>query len=114
MVAIRFCAVGGALVLAVSPALVHAASKEAQELLALRERRAPLECELTKLYREVGAAHQAGDDARVQALTARMHEVDDRLSVDRARVERLTRRVQGTPDHQLILKQQLRLDKACK
>lgn len=104
----------GLLILSASPMLAHAVSKDAQELMALREKRAPLECELTRLYREVGLAHKAGDEAKVKALTQQMHVVDDKLRVDSARVEQLTRRVRNTPDHKAILDQQIKLDKACK
>jgi hypothetical protein len=114
MIAARVCILVAALVLPAAPALVHAASKDAQELMALREKRAPLECELTRLYREVRAAHKAGDLAKVKALTARMHEVDDKLRADGPRVGQLMRRVRNSPDHKAILEQQVKFDKACK
>jgi hypothetical protein len=59
-------------------------------------------------------AHKAGDESKVKALTQKMHVVDDKLRVDSARVEQLTRRVRNTPDHKAILDQQIKLDKACK
>jgi len=114
VIAARVCLLVSALILSAIPPLVHAASKEAQELMALREKRAPLECELTRLYREVRAAHKAGDQAKVETLTKRMHEVDDRLRADSPRVEELTRRVRNSPDHRAVLEQQIKLDKACK
>lgn len=104
----------GVLILSATPTLVHAVSKEAQQLMALREKRAPLECELTRLYREVRAARKTGDQAKVETLTKRMHEVDDKLRADSPKVEQLTRRVRNSPDHKVILEQQIKLDKACK
>ena len=113
MVAARACTFVAVLILSATPTLVHAVSKDAQELMALREKRAPLECELTKLYREARAARKKGDQARVKALTKRMHEVDDKLRVDSPRVEQLIRRVRNSPDHKAILEQQVKFDKTC-
>jgi hypothetical protein len=104
----------GVLVMFVILPVAQAVSKDAQELMALRQKRAPLECELAKLYREVGVADKAGDKAKVKVLTQQMHAVDDKLSADSARVEQLTKRVRNTPDHKAILEQQIKLDKACK
>jgi hypothetical protein len=104
----------GIFMISVALPVAQAVSKDAQELIALRQKRAPLECELTRLYREVGVADKAGDKAKVKALTQQMHAVDDKLSVDSARVEQLTKRVRNTSDHKAILEQQIKLDKACK
>jgi hypothetical protein len=114
MVAARACMVLVVLILSAIPGLVHAASKDAQELMALREKRAPLECQMTKLYIQVRAAQKAGDQAKVEVLVKQMHEVDDKLRVDRPRVEQLMQRVRNTPDHKAILEQQVKFDKACK
>jgi len=94
--------------------VAHAASKDAQELITLMQKRAPQECELTRLYRELAVANKAGDQAKAKALTKQMHLVDDKLRPDNAKVQELTKRVRNTPDHKAILEQQLKSDKACK
>jgi hypothetical protein len=94
--------------------VAQAVSKDAQELMALMQKRAPLECELTRLYKEVGVAGKAGDQAKVKALTQQMHVVDDKLSADSVRVQQLNKRVRNSQDHKAILEQQIKLDKACK
>jgi hypothetical protein len=104
----------GALIMFVVLPVAQAVSKDAQELMALMQKRAPLECELTRLYKEVAVADKAGEKDKVKALTKQMHAVDDKLRPDSARVQELTKRVLNTPDHKAILEQQLKLDKACK
>lgn len=102
----------GALVMAVIlPA--HAVSKDAQELMTLRKKHAPVNCEMTKLYLQLGAARDAKDQARVQVLTERMQALDKTLSVDSARMLELRKRVRQSPDYPAILQQQVEFDKAC-
>ena len=103
-----------ALFLSGAPAPVYAVSKDAQELMALREKYAPVNCELTKLSRQRSAAHAAKDKDKEQALTERMHALDKQMSADSARMEELRKRVRGTPDYPAIRDQQLKFDKACK
>jgi uncharacterized coiled-coil DUF342 family protein len=103
----------GALTITLIQPVAHAVSKEAQELMKLREKYAPVNCELTKLYRQRDAAHKAGDKAKVRELTARMQELDKKLSPDQARMAELRKRVRGTPDYPVILQQQVKFDKAC-
>jgi uncharacterized membrane protein (DUF106 family) len=113
MVDTRACMFLVVLILSAIPGLAQAVSKDAQELMALREKRAPLECKMTKLYSQVRAAQKAGDRAKVEALMKQMHEVDDKLRADSPRVAQLMRRVRNTPDHKAILEQQVKFDKAC-
>lgn len=103
----------GALVMSVILPVAHAVSKEAQELMTLRAKHAPTNCELTKLYRQLGEARKAKDQAKVQALTERMQALDKKLSVDAARMEALRKRVRQSPDYQAILEQQIEFDKVC-
>ena len=103
----------GALVMSVILPVAHAVSKEAQELMTLRAKHAPTNCELTKLYRQLGEARKAKDQAKVQALTERMQALDKKLSVDSARMEALRKRVRQSPDYQAILEQQIEFDKVC-
>jgi mevalonate kinase len=114
MITPRFCTLICLTALFAAPTLAQAVSKDAQELMALREKRAPLECQMTKLYSQVRAAQKAGDQAKVETLVKQMHEVDDKLRADRPKLDQLMQRVRNTPDHKLILEQQVKFDKACK
>jgi Skp family chaperone for outer membrane proteins len=96
-----------------SPSVAQAVSKEAQELMALREKHAPVNCELTKLYRQLGEARQAKNDAKARALTEQMQTLDKKLSVDKARMEELRKKIRNTPDYPAILEQQVKFDKEC-
>jgi len=93
--------------------LAHAVSKEAQELMTLREKHAPVNCEMTKLYRQLGEARKAKDQVKVQSLTERMQALDKQLSVDSARMEELRKRIRQSPDYPEIMQQQLEFDKVC-
>ena len=104
----------GALLLSGVSVPVHAVSKEAQELMALREKHAPVNCELTKLSRQQNEALAAKNEARVRELTERMQALDKQVSPDKARMEELRKRVRGTPDYPAIMEQQLKFDRACK
>jgi len=104
----------GALILSGVSVAALAVSKDAQELMALRKKQAPLMCEMTKLYRQLRAAQQAGDQAKAKSLTEKMHAVDNKLAADKPRLEQLSGRVRHTPDHKAILEQQVKFDKACK
>lgn len=103
----------GVLVMSIVPPAAHALGKDAQELMTLRKKHAPLNCEMTKLYRQLGEARKAKDQARVQSLTERMQALDKKLSVDRARMVELRRRARNSPDYPAILQQQIDFDKAC-
>ena len=103
----------GALVMSLITPVAHAVSKEAQELMKLREKHAPVNCELTKLYRQLGEARQAKDDAKARALTEQMQTLDKKLSVDKARMEELRKKIRNTPDYPAILEQQVKFDKEC-
>ena len=102
-----------ALVLFAAPPLAHAVSKEAQELMALREKHASTYCELTKLFKQLGDARKAKDEAKVQSVTERMRALEKKLSVDSARMEELRKSVRQTPDYRLLLEQQIKFDEAC-
>jgi hypothetical protein len=102
-----------ALALSATLPVAYAVSKDAQELMTLREKHAPGNCEMTKLYRQLGEARQAKDQARVQALTERMQALDKTLSVDSARMMELRKHVRQSPDYPAILQQQIEFDKAC-
>lgn len=103
----------GALVMAVILPAAHAVSKDAQELMTLRKKHAPVNCEMTKLYLQLGEARKAKDQAKVQALTERMQSLDKMLSVDSARMLELRKRVRQSPDYPAILQQQVEFDKVC-
>lgn len=111
--AVWFGALLSMLILSGIPASAHAVGKDAQELMKLREKYAPANCELTKLYRKLGEARKARDQARVQALTERMQTLDKPYNADKARMEVLRKRVRNTPDYSAIMEQQLKFDKAC-
>lgn len=93
--------------------LAHAVSKDAQELMTLREKHAPSNCEMTKLYLQLGEARQAKDQARAQTLTERMQALDKKLSADHARMKALRKRIRNTTDYRAVLEQQVKFDKAC-
>ncbi len=103
----------GALVLCGAPAPAQAVSKAAQELMALREKHAPVNCELTRLSRQLNVARATRDQDKVQALTERMQSLDKQIAADRPRMDELRKRIRGTPDYPALRDQQLKFDKAC-
>jgi len=103
----------GVFIMAVNLPVAHAVSKDAQELMALREKHAPVNCEMTKLYRQLGEARKAKDQAKIFSLTERMQALDKKLGVDSARMLELRKRVRQSPDYPAILQQQVEFDKAC-
>lgn len=103
----------GALMMSVVLTVAHAVSKDAQELMTLRKKHAPVNCEMTKLYRQLGEARKAKDRPRIQSLTERMRELDKKLAGDSARMQELRRRTRQSPDYPAIMQQQLEFDRAC-
>lgn len=103
----------GVYLMAVNLPVAHAVSKDAQELMTLRKKHAPVYCEMSKLYRQLGEARKAEDQAKVQNLTERIQALDKKLSVDSARMEELRVRVRQSPDYTAVREQQVKFDKAC-
>jgi len=91
----------------------RAVSPDARELMALREKHAAAQCELTKLYRQREKARKSGNETRARELNARMQALDRSITPDMARMMVLRQRVRGTSDYPAILQQQVTLDKAC-
>jgi len=112
--ALRGMLILGVMSAAMVPVQALIVSKDAQELMKLREQRAPQECELTRLYRKAAEARTAGDEKKVEAIQKRMREIDTKLHPSHARVVELTKRVHGTPDHKAVMEHQIKMDKACR
>jgi flagellar motility protein MotE (MotC chaperone) len=103
-----------ALVMTLILPVAYAVSKDTQELMTLRAKSAPLNCEMTQLYRQLGEARKANDQAKVRTLTERMKVLEKKLSADSARMQELRKLIgQHSPDYPAILQQQVELDKAC-
>lgn len=104
----------GVLVLSGTPIPAQAVSKEAQELMALREKYAPVNCELTRLSRQQNEARAVKDQDKVKVLTERMQALEKQMAADKPRMDALRKRIRGTPDYPAIMEQQLKFDKACR
>jgi hypothetical protein len=92
-----------------------AVSKEAQEFMNIQSKMAPDQCELQRLSSQAVAAQRAGDLGKRQELNMQMEPVVKRLQSNQPRIQELAKYVQASsPDHQLVMQQNIDLRAKCK